>query len=99
VEGDRFPAPGVGTAVEHTLVPVTSRHELERGRALRTERAFRDGGIRIAFDVGDLVVLYVHELAAADAAVGTDRLHRAIGLFRPRTQRAGSIGPRGLPER
>jgi hypothetical protein len=46
----------------------------------------------------DLAVLDVDELAAADRAVGADRLDDVIGLVDPRLQRLGALGPGGAPE-
>ena len=47
-------------------------HELERRRAFRAEAAVRYRRPRVAFDIDDLLVLYVDQLAAADGAVGTN---------------------------
>ena len=47
--------------------------ELEAGRSLGTEIAPGDRGVRVAFDVDQLPVPHVHQLAAAHGAVGTDR--------------------------
>ena len=51
--------------------------QLERRRAFGTQAAVRDGRSRIAFDIDDLLVLDIDELAAAHRAV------RANGSYHP----------------
>src|SRR6266545_1578225 len=79
LERDRLPRRPAGPAVEDLLGAVGAGHELERRRALRAEAALGDGRVRIALDVGDPLVLHVHELAAADGAV---RAHGARDAVR-----------------
>src|SRR5829696_1092837 len=50
--------------------------QLARGRALRAQRALVDRRARVALDVDELAVAGVHDLTAADGAVGADRLGR-----------------------
>ena len=62
--------------------------ELARGRALRAERALVDRRARVALDVDELAAARVDDLAAADRAVGADRL----GGLQPGDPRAGLLG-------
>ena len=48
--------------------------ELARGGALRAQRALVDRRARVALDVDELAAARVDDLAAADRAVGADRL-------------------------
>jgi len=49
----------------------------------------------------DVAVLHVHELTAADGAVGADRLDDVVGALDPRAERLRALRLRGLaqPER
>jgi hypothetical protein len=77
---------------------VGSGNELEGRRAFRAEAAFRDGGVRVALDIRDPVVLDVHELCTPDRAVRTDGLHDPVGFARSGGQGRASIGKGGFSE-
>src|SRR6476620_10953593 len=51
-ERDRLPRRPVGPPVERPMLPMRAGHELEGGRTLGAQTAARDGGVRIALDVG-----------------------------------------------
>src|SRR6266498_2669406 len=72
-------------------------------RALGAEATARDRAVGVALDLGDLLVLHEHELAATDRAVGADRADHPVRLLRargqrPRPLRLGAFAePEGIP--
>src|SRR5699024_5844400 len=77
-------------AVEGVGLPAGGVHELLAGRALGAQAAAGDGGVGVAFDPDDLLVLDVHALPTAHRAVGADALHHPVG-----GGRTCGGGPRG----
>src|SRR5690606_25174948 len=73
------PLGAVGPAVSHDRLAGRRVDQLLAGGALRAQPPPRDGAVGIALDLGDLVVLDVHVLAATDGAVRADRLDDAFG--------------------
>src|SRR6185437_969897 len=69
-----------------------SGDELKRSRSLRAKTSARNWRIRIAFDIDDLLVFHIDELATADGAVRAYRFHGLIGLRRPGLEVASAIG-------
>src|SRR6185312_5978094 len=69
-----------------------------RCRTLRAQPAARDRGVGIALDLDDLLVLDVDPLAAADSAVGTDRLHDAVCRLGARGELPRALRPRRASE-
>src|SRR5581483_12461809 len=72
--------------VLHLVLAQRARRIALRRLSLRAEAAARDGARRVALDMGDLAVLHVHELAAADRAERTDRRDDALRVADPRAQ-------------
>src|SRR3954452_9516778 len=88
VQSQLLPVRAVGRAVLDPVLAQLAGDEVLGGRALRTQAAARDRAVRIALDLGDGAVLDVHLLAAADRAVGADRVDHAGCLRRARAQLA-----------
>src|SRR4051794_39279174 len=83
------------------------REQLVAGRSFRTEMAGRNRRRGIAFDRHQRVVAMVDELAAADAAVGTDRPRygcpgksrlQRLGALTHRLATVAAQSPGNLPE-
>ncbi len=96
IERDFFPLRAMRAAVENVGDAMRARHQLERGRALRTQAAIRDRRCRIALNVDNLLVLQIDQLAATDRAVGADRTDNFIGAFGSRHQVDTAVGSRGF---
>lgn len=76
-----------------------SGDELKRSRSLRAKTSARNWRIRIAFDIDDLLVFHIDELATADGAVRAYRFHGLVGFRRPGLEAASAIGERGAGKR
>src|SRR5205085_11335309 len=98
VERELLPGVAVGAPILDLVLAQRALDVALRGLPLRTEAAPRDRACGIALDVRDLPVLDMDELAAADGAVRTDRLHHVVGLLDPRLHRPRLLGPGGLAE-
>ena len=87
----------VRTPVEDVLHAMRPGDELKRCRAFGAQAAVRDRGARIAFDVDDLLVLHVDELAASDAQYGqteeTTRSAFRVRLERPSLRVEAALSP------
>src|SRR5438067_1083719 len=99
LERDELPLLPARRTIEAVVQPVIAGNELERRRALWAQAAARDGGVFVALDVEDLSCLDVDLLAAADGAVGADRLDHAVRYRRPRPQLVGARRCRRSVER
>src|SRR5579864_2636927 len=86
VEVDLLPVRGVRRPVEDAVPAARAGGELQARRALRAQPAPADRRVEVALDVDDATVADVHVLAAADGAVGTDRLDHVVGGGDPRLQ-------------
>src|SRR5581483_2767521 len=90
-----------GPAIEDLVDALAAGHKLERRRALGAEAAFGDRRRGIALDVGDLLLLDVDELPAADATVRAERADDAVGPLGTRREggRARRHRRRAEPDR
>ncbi len=93
---DRLPVGRAWCAVEGVVLPAGVGGELEAGRALRAQPPAADRRVGVALDLHDLLVPYVHVLAAAHRAVRAHRLHHPVGRGRagPPRPRRGRLGRR-----
>src|SRR5204863_1716666 len=86
IEVELFPGVAVGPAVLDLVLAQRALDIALRGLPLRAQPTARDGARGIPLDVRHLAVLDVDELAAADRAVGADRLDDVVGLVDARRQ-------------
>ena len=68
-----------GRAIEHVVNAMRARDQLESRGALRAQAAVGNRRSGVAFDVDDLLVLHVHQLAAADRAIRAYRADNLVG--------------------
>src|SRR6185503_2344594 len=96
LEVELLPLGRVRAAVFDLLQPGARVDQLLGGAALGAEAPAGDRAVRVALDLDHLAVLRPDPLAAADGAVGADRLDHRVGVGGARAQRLRAGRASGL---